>query len=181
VSGADPTQGAGSKRRRGVRPPQGTSRLSLPKEGSGSAPPAENGRKKAGRPKAIDWREAERLAEKGVDGPDILAALDVPKALQSKPEFQDRFGRMLEKGHALHRIAVARRLEREGIRRGKPHSLLALARNRLKFDQQQANEKEGLALLAAVIGARERLTMEIEKILRNRGGQVGGNLDGHPA
>jgi hypothetical protein len=166
----------GTMRRRGARsipgggthPLEGSAAPSLGKEGSEQPSGAENARKKAGRPKSIEWREAERLAALGVDGVDIVAALDVPKDLQRKPEFQARLADVVAKGHAQHRIAVARRLEREGIRRGKPHSLLALARNRLKFDQQHATEKEGLALLAAVVGARERLVMEVEKILKNR-------------
>src|SRR5687768_14953665 len=92
--------------------------------------------KKTGRPKTIEWREAERLADLGVESEDIVTSLGVPLPLQKDPAFQARLAGVVELGHARHRIAVARRLEREGVKKGKPHSLLALARARLKFDQQ---------------------------------------------
>jgi len=133
---------------------------------------------KRGRPKTIVWREAERLALMGVESPDIVTTLKVPPAVQQQPEFQARLAQIVEMGHAQHRINVARRLEREGIRRGKPHSLLALARNRLKFDQAKASELEGLAIFAVVQGAAERVMAQLERIIANR---VEQGQDGHPS
>lgn len=89
------------------------------------------------RPRTVEIREVERLAAVGVELADILDSLDVPEAARKDKAVMAKVLHAVKVGHARHRAAIARRLEREGVKRGKAHSLLSLARNRLDFDSKQ--------------------------------------------
>jgi hypothetical protein len=77
----------------------------------------------------------------------------------------ERVEHVVRTGNARHRVKVAQRLEREGVRKGKAHSLLSLARNRLKFDA--AVPPPGASYLDAANGAADRLLELLERLSQN--------------
>lgn len=106
------------------------------------------------------WREVERLASLGTEGQDIVLALGLPVDVVERE--RARFEAVVAAGNARHRVSIVRRLEREGIRKGRAHSLLALARNRLGFD------KNLMAEALPDTGAEVRLVATIERLRARR-------------
>lgn len=124
--------------------------------------------KKGGRPRTVNMREAQRMAEAGVPLEDILDSQDVPQTARSNHALMARVEHVVRVGNAKHRVSVARRLEREGVRRGKAHSLLSLARNRLKFDA--SGPPPGPPHLERIANATGSLMAIMEKLERAASG-----------
>jgi hypothetical protein len=122
------------------------------------------------RPKGIAWQAVERLAEAGVTQKDIILALDLPVAAVSKE--REKLAAVTARGHAKFRTAVAKRLQREGIFKGRAHSLLGLARLHLGLDARRPDDEAGLAALFAVSGAAQRLVAMLDKMARNRAAEA---------
>ena len=119
-----------------------------------------------GRPRGIAWQQVTRLAETGVAMSDIVLALDLPAVAVEKNK--TRLELAVAKGHAMHRVAVAKRLQREGIFKGRAHSLLGLARLRLGLDSRRPGPDAGLEALMEMEGAKERFLALLDKFIRNR-------------
>ena len=117
-----------------------------------------------GRPRGIAWQQVERLAEAGVLLEDIVLALDLPSAAVKRD--QARLDNVVARGHARFRAAIAKRLHREGVYKGRAHSLLGLARLHLGLDSRQPPDT-GPEVLADIRGAGERLMVLIDKARRN--------------
>lgn len=74
----------------------------------------------------MDWREVQRLAEKGCLLEDIMGSLEVePEVLEAHRE---RLERTVTKGNALYRLELFKRLYREAVGKGRVTALLASAR-----------------------------------------------------
>lgn len=127
-------------------------------EGKPSAP-----RRKPGPPKGITFREVQRRAEAGVSLEDILHVLDISPDLAAR--HREQLEATVARGQAIYRAAIAKRLQKEGVFRGKAHSLLALARNHLHFDKPSAlDQQQTLALF--VTQTTEQATATILEAVR---------------
>ena len=91
--------------------------------------PAKRGRPALGVP-APDgkWNERAvlRLAEKGVEGADIVKTMRLTHLLTGDASIRAKFEEVLELGHARHRLMVAKRMRSEADK-GRSNALKALA------------------------------------------------------
>jgi len=117
--------------------------------------------KKRGPQRGIVWRDVERLAAVGVELDDIIAELDLPPAAVDL--HRGRLVQTVETGHAKQRAQIAQRLNREGVRKGRAHALLSLARNRLGFDKNVPEQQEP----PDTIGITSKLLNIIDKMVKN--------------
>ena len=111
------------------------------------------------RQKGIAWQAGVPLA-------DVVLALGLPAAVVARE--RKRLEQVVAAGHAKFRTEVAKRLRREGVFKGRAHSLLALGRMHLGLDSRQSDPHPGAEVLAAVAGAGERLLALLNKIETNR-------------
>jgi hypothetical protein len=108
------------------------------------------------------------MAERGNELRDITLALDLEPILGHDRSLRERLKATVERGNAVHRIRIADRLDREGVRKGKGHPLGQLARNRLGFDaQDRGKPDQGAAFLEQYRGGLQALHEAIERVQAN--------------
>lgn len=117
---------------------------------------------RVGRPRTFNKQSVTRLAEKGVDLEAIVAELGIPAAVAKarRAELKD----LVAKGNQRFKAALATRLFREGIGKGKSHALLALARKHLGFDRPQNDGSQEERFRVLIDGATANLGKMLDKL-----------------
>ena len=107
-------------------------------------------------------REISRLAEKGVEQSDIAQALGLVHKLAEDRELRGKFERVVKRGHAAFRVAIADRAHQEAVGKGRSTALIEVMRGwlaRYMEDQLTPEEEAGLA---------ERVNAEMERLKKAR-------------
>lgn len=124
-------------------------------------------KRKGGRPRSIDWQRARALFGRGCDVQTVVLALEVPEDFARLRPTQERLKVEEAAGHARLRAAVAARVEAEGVKKGRSHALLALARKHLGFDDPRVYEDQDRWSRLLAEGA-EHLSEILERLAANR-------------
>jgi hypothetical protein len=117
---------------------------------------------RVGRPRTFNKQSVTRLAEKGVELEAIVAELGIPAPVvkAKRAELKE----IVAKGNQRFKVALASRLFREGVGKGKSHALLALARKHLGFDRPQNDGSQEERFRVLIDGATSNLGKMLDKL-----------------
>jgi hypothetical protein len=89
----------------------------------------------------VDWFYVQHYARTNATRKQIVEGLGIPKAVLDQPEILARLHREVEQGRALYKLDLLEALRVRGIVDGSVNTLLAAARENLRWDKHEHKEE----------------------------------------